>query len=90
MTLLLSFIETVTWYHQYQRPVKRDSHGAPYVETTLEDIRETFLLLKEVLFSKSNKLAIPASDAYWRENNYYILGKNRFDSLLNTGGIIFK
>lgn len=57
MTLLLSFIETVTWYHQYQRPVKRDSHGAPYIETTPEDIRATFSLLKEVLFSKSDELA---------------------------------
>ncbi|MBV7534086.1 hypothetical protein KW844_28610 [Chitinophaga sp. sic0106] len=29
MTLLLSFIETITFYHQYQREVKRDSNGQP-------------------------------------------------------------
>ncbi|TWI86598.1 toprim domain-containing protein [Chitinophaga japonensis] len=57
MTLLLSFIETVTFYHQYQREVKRDSSGSAYIETTPEDIRAAFGLLKEVLFSKGDELA---------------------------------
>jgi DNA primase len=56
MTLLLGFIEAVTLYHQYQREVKRDKEGNPYIETTPQDIAETFALLKEVLFTKSDEL----------------------------------
>ncbi|NLR59015.1 toprim domain-containing protein [Chitinophaga polysaccharea] len=57
MTLLLSFIETITFYHQYQREVKRDSNGQPYIETTPDDIAAAFDLLKEVMFSKGDELA---------------------------------
>jgi DNA primase len=57
MTLLLSFIETITFYHQYQREVKRDVNNQPYIETTTEDIQTAFELLKDVLFSKSDELA---------------------------------
>jgi DNA primase len=56
MTLLLAFIEAVTFYHQYQRPVKRDGQGAAYIETTVADIEAAFGLLKDVLFSKSDEL----------------------------------
>ena len=56
MTLLLGFIEAVTFYHQYQREVKRDEHGQPYITTTIGDIEAAFTLLKEVLFSKSDEL----------------------------------
>jgi DNA primase/DNA-binding MarR family transcriptional regulator len=57
MTLLLSFIETVTFYHQYQREIKRDGSGQHYIESTPEDISAAFGLLKEVLFSKGDELA---------------------------------
>jgi DNA primase len=56
MTLLLAFIEAVTFYHQYQRPVKRDGQGHPYIETTVSDVEAAFRLLKDVLFSKSDEL----------------------------------
>ena len=56
MTLLLAFIEAVTFYHQYQRPVKRDAQGHPYIESTVSDIEAAFGLLKDVLFSKSDEL----------------------------------
>jgi DNA-binding HxlR family transcriptional regulator len=56
MTLLLAFIEAVTFYHQYQRPVKRDGQGHPYIETTPGDIEAAFTLLKEALFQKSDEL----------------------------------
>lgn len=56
MTLLLAFIEAITFYHQYQRPVKRDGQGHPYIETTTGDIEAAFILLKDVLFSKSDEL----------------------------------
>jgi DNA primase len=56
MTLLLAFIEAVTFYHQYQRPVKRDGQGGAYIESTVADIEAAFGLLKDVLFSKSDEL----------------------------------
>jgi DNA primase len=56
MTLLLAFIETITFYHQYQRPVKRDPQGNPYVESTIGDIEAAFTLLKNALFHKSDEL----------------------------------
>ncbi len=56
MTLLLGFIEAVTFYHQYQRAVKKDANGQLYITTTVEDIEAAFNLLKDVLFSKSDEL----------------------------------
>ena len=55
MGLLLGFIETVTWYHQYQRSVKHGNSGA-FIETTIEDIEQSFTLLKDVLFTKGDEL----------------------------------
>jgi DNA primase catalytic core len=57
MTLLLGFIEAITFYHQYQREIKKDSNNQFYIETTIEDIEAAFNLLKDVLFSKSDELA---------------------------------
>jgi DNA primase len=58
MMLLLSFIETITFYHQYQREVKHDREsGTDYIETTVEDIAWAFKLLKEALFAKSDELS---------------------------------
>lgn len=57
MTLLLGFIEAITFYHQYQREVKKDSTGQLCIETTIDDIEAAFTLLKDVLFSKSDELA---------------------------------
>jgi DNA primase len=57
MTLLLAFIEAVTFYHQYQRPVKRDGQGHPYIETTASDVEAALMLLRDVLFSKSDELS---------------------------------
>jgi DNA primase len=57
MLLLLSFIETITFFHQYQREVKQDREsGELYIESTAQDIEYAFKLLKEVLFSKSDEL----------------------------------
>jgi DNA primase len=56
MTLLLAFIEAVTFYHQYQRPLKRDGQGHPYIESTVADMQAAFGLLKDVLFAKSDEL----------------------------------
>ena len=64
MTLLLGFIEAVTFYHQYQREVKKDSNGTLYIETTASDIEQAFTLLKEVLFSKSDELTKATRDFF--------------------------
>jgi predicted transcriptional regulator len=53
----LAFIEVVTFYHQYQRERKTDlATGEVYIETTLEDIREANVLLREILLRKSDEL----------------------------------
>jgi len=66
LPLLLGFIESLTFYHQYQRQrVYTDSHGnpiEPYIESTVEDIENSFALMKEVLFSKSDELSKAARE----------------------------
>ena len=53
----LLFIETLTFYHQYQRQHKKDKNtGETYIETTIEDIENANKLLKEVLLNKSDEL----------------------------------
>jgi len=53
----LAVIETITFYHQYQREVKEDPvSGERYIETSLEDIRWANQLLKEVLLAKADEL----------------------------------
>jgi DNA primase len=55
-THYLSFIETITFYNQYQRTRKKDDQGNSYIETTLEDIAQANSLLKDVLLAKSDEL----------------------------------
>jgi 5S rRNA maturation endonuclease (ribonuclease M5) len=55
--LLLSFIETITFYHQYQLVVKTDPKTQEiYIETQVEHLEKAFELLKEALFRKSDEL----------------------------------
>jgi DNA primase len=70
MTLLLGFIEAITFYHQYQREVKKDAVGLPYIETTIEDIEAAFTLLKDVLFSKSDELSKATRSFFERLKQY--------------------
>jgi DNA primase len=61
----LAFIETVTFYHQWQREVKTDpSTGERYIETTPEDIRWANFLLKDVLLAKSDELPRPVREFF--------------------------
>ena len=54
----LAFIETITFYHQYQREVKTDPvTNERYIETTLEDIEWANRLLKKVLLAKADELS---------------------------------
>jgi predicted transcriptional regulator len=53
----LATIETITFYHQYQREIKIDKEtGERYIETTLEDIQWANKLLKDVLLAKADEL----------------------------------
>jgi DNA primase len=56
ITLLRGFIKAITFYHQYQREVKKDKHGQVYIDVTYEDIEQAFYYMKDVLFSKSDEL----------------------------------
>ena len=54
----LQFIECITFYHQYQRPIKTDKiTKEQYIETTLEDIEAANALLKDVLLAKADELS---------------------------------
>jgi len=74
LPILLSFIESITFYHQYQREEKADENGEVYIETEPEDIEWAFKLLKDVLFRKSDELSDACRKFYqwlqtWAKNN---------------------
>ena len=54
----LSVIETVTFYHQYQRKLhKCERTGVEFIETSVADIEMANAMMKEVLLSKSDELS---------------------------------
>jgi DNA primase len=67
--LLLSFIETITFYHQYSLETKED-RGEVFIETTPEHIRMAFHLLSEVLFRKSDELTFACRAFFERLKNH--------------------
>jgi DNA primase catalytic core len=67
----LAFIETITFYHQYQREVKQDPEtNESYIETTLEDIEWANRLLKDVLLAKADELPKAVRDFLERLKNW--------------------
>ena len=80
----LHFIETVTFYHQYQRPKKQCKvTGENYIETNLEDIEAANAMLKEVLLAKSDELVSRACrDFYERLKEW--LGKENKKSFIRS------
>jgi hypothetical protein len=57
MLLLLLFTETITYYHQYQRTLKTDTDtGEQYIESTIEDVENAFMLLENTILKKSDEL----------------------------------
>lgn len=63
--LLLSFIEAITFYHQYQREKQYDTEtGEEFIESTPEDIEWAFKLLRDVLFRKSDELTGACREFY--------------------------
>lgn len=58
LPILLSFIEAITFYCQYQRETKADeTTGEVYTETHPTDIEWALKLLKDVLFRKGDELS---------------------------------
>jgi len=75
----LQFIETVTWYHQYQRDEKADENtGEVYIESTLEDIEVANSLMKDILLTKSDEL--PKAIREFFESLKQWLQENKMDS----------
>lgn len=63
----LAFIETVTFYHQYQRKLKTNPEtGEKYILTKIEDIEEANNLIKDVLLAKSDELTKVVRDFFER------------------------
>ncbi|MCP4177719.1 MAG: DNA primase, partial [bacterium] len=53
----LAFIQTITFYHQYQRTLRTNPEtGEKYILTEIEDIEEANKLIKDVLLAKSDEL----------------------------------
>jgi DNA primase len=78
----LQFIEAITFVHQFQRPIKKDEQGMPYIETTLEDIELANELLKDVLLSKSDELTKACRD--FLENLKGLLEKEKRTSFYRS------
>jgi DNA primase len=67
----LAVIETITFYHQYQREIKTDpGSGERYIETNLEDIEWANRLLKDVLLAKSDELPRAVRGFFERLKNF--------------------
>ena len=78
----LQFIEIVTFYHQYQRPLKTMADpegsgqaGTKYIETTVEDIEAANELLKDVLLAKSDELPKAIRDFFEQLKQWVKKGK---------------
>ena len=71
----LQFIEIVTFYHQYQRPLKSMADGTKYIETTVEDIEAANELLKDVLLAKSDELPRAVRDFFEQLKQWVKKGK---------------
>jgi hypothetical protein len=71
----LAFIETVTFYHQWQRP-RASAGNYDYIETTLEDIEIANRLLKSVLLGKSDELTKACRD-FFESLKYWLTNQNK-------------
>jgi len=75
----LAVIETITFYHQYQREIKTDREtNEKYIETTLEDIEWANKLLKDVLLAKADELPRAVREFFERLKNW--LNNNKMET----------
>jgi predicted transcriptional regulator len=68
--LLLNFIETITFFRQYQRETAVDeSTGEVMIKTNPDDIELAFCLLKNSLFRRADELSTTTRGFYiWLQN----------------------
>ena len=65
LPLLLGFIESITFYHQYQREHKVEPQtGEIYIKVHPQDVEKAFELMKDVLFRKADELSGAAREFY--------------------------
>ncbi len=84
----LAFIEAITFYKQYQRTQSVDQNtGEVYIETTLEDIEEANILLKETLLRKSDELS-GACRNFFEQLKKYLTTRDTSPSG-RPGGVIY-
>ncbi|NOQ72490.1 MAG: hypothetical protein GQ574_10840 [Crocinitomix sp.] len=79
----LHFIEAVTFLHQAQRTRQINKEtGEEWIETTIEDIRNANVLMKDILLKKSDRLN-PATRRYFEQLKIYLkkARKVKFTSL---------
>ncbi|MFN0081650.1 MAG: hypothetical protein ACKVOM_03960 [Ferruginibacter sp.] len=75
LPILLNIIETITFYHQYQREQKAEKDtGEVFIESTPDDVENGFKYLKNVLFRRSDELNGAVRDFY--ETLTAVLKKN--------------
>lgn len=81
--LLLNFIETITFFFQYQREQETDkTTGETFIRTHPQDIETAFALLKNSLFRRADELSTTARGFYKWLNDYLTEAKtNRFTAL---------
>jgi len=59
----LSLISTITFLHQYQRPIKKHN-GVEYIESTIFDYEVAYKIASSVLFNTFQELEKPLFDFY--------------------------
>ena len=80
LPMLLKLIETITYFHQFQREKKvNEETGEEYIETTVEDVLKGYELFYPILLLKSDELNTATRNFYdwlklWsknRDNHFY-------------------
>lgn len=65
LLLLLNFIETITFFHQYQREqIINKETGEVFIKTAPEDVELAFKLLKNSLFRRADELSTTTRGFY--------------------------
>jgi hypothetical protein len=83
LLLLLNFIDTITFFNQYQRETVTDTTtGEVFIKTVPEDIELAFLLLKNSLFRRADELSTNARGFYnWLKTYLKNAETNQFTAL---------
>lgn len=83
LSLLLDFIEVVTYFHQRQRTERiNEQTGELYIETTFSDIELAFSLLKNSLLLKSDELSAPTRNFFeWLKTYLQEVRSTQFTAL---------